>query len=158
VLDRAAATNTRWFAIGALAVAAAALGFIALGGLGKNLVYYWGPSDLLKAGPKAAGATIRLGGQVAPGSIQYTPGDTDLHFSVTDGTATVPVHTVGVPPQMFRERIGVIVEGTLGSGEVFEGHRLMVSHGNQYRAPKPGEKVDVRAMMRSAEEQGGDAP
>jgi cytochrome c-type biogenesis protein CcmE len=148
---RAEKAKTRRFAIVALVLAGGAVSFAAFGGLGDNLVYYWGPSDLVKAGDEAQGATIRLGGQVAKGSIQYRPGDTELRFAITDGSATVPVHALGVPPQMFREEIGVIVEGTMGPSGVFQGRRVMVSHGNEYRAPKPGESVDVRAMMRSAE-------
>ena len=35
---------------------------ITVGGIGKNLVYYWGPTELHAAGDKAVGATIRLGG------------------------------------------------------------------------------------------------
>ena len=49
--------RTKWFALGALAVAAAAFLFIAIGGIGDNLVYYWGPRELRAAGSKAIGAT-----------------------------------------------------------------------------------------------------
>jgi len=48
-----ALVKTRWFAFGALAVAVAALLFVALGGIGENLVYYWGPKELRAAGDKA---------------------------------------------------------------------------------------------------------
>ena len=61
----------RWFALGALAVAGLAfLVIIAVGGIGRNLVYYWGPTELRAAGDKAIGATIRLGGLVADGSVR----------------------------------------------------------------------------------------
>ena len=53
-------SNTKWFAVGALAIAAAAFAFITVGGIGDNLVYYWGPSEVVAAGDKAIGATIRL--------------------------------------------------------------------------------------------------
>ena len=36
---------------------------------------------------------------------------------------------------MFREGIGVVVEGTMTRAGYFESHRLMVSHSNEYRAP-----------------------
>ena len=68
---RLSPARTKWFALGALAVAAAAFLFIAIGGIGENLVYYWGPKELRAAGSKATGATIRLGGQVA--TATYTP-------------------------------------------------------------------------------------
>jgi cytochrome c-type biogenesis protein CcmE len=55
-----------------------------------------------------------------------------------------------VPPQMFREGIGVVVEGTMTREGHFEGQRLMVSHGNEYRAPHDGENIDVRKLIESA--------
>src|SRR5690606_20655495 len=103
--------KTRLFAIVALAVAGGAFAFIALGGLGENLVYYWGPTELRANAEKAVGATIRLGGQVAPGTIEYD-GANRLAFAVTDGEQQVLVRATGVPPAMFRESIGVVVEGT----------------------------------------------
>jgi cytochrome c-type biogenesis protein CcmE len=147
--------KTKWFAIGALAVAAGAFLFITFGGIGENLVYYWGPKELRAAGKKAVGATIRLGGQVAPGSVKLADGVSNLSFDVTDGTATVHVVSHGVPPQLFRDRIGVVVEGTMTDAGAFESSRLMVSHDNQYRAP--GDKnVDIKTLMRST--QGIDDP
>jgi cytochrome c-type biogenesis protein CcmE len=142
--------RTKWFAFGALAVAAAAFLVIAIGGIGENLVYYWGPKELRAAGSKATGATIRLGGQVAVGSVKHGDGVSNLEFDVTDGTALVHVVSRGVPPQLFRDRIGVVVEGTLAKDGTFQSQRLMVSHDNKYRAP--GDKnVDIKELMRSTE-------
>ena len=76
--------KTKWFAIGALGVAAGAFLFITLGRIGENLVYYWGPKDLRAAGRNAVGATIRLGGQVAPGSVKPSDGVSHLEFDVTE--------------------------------------------------------------------------
>ena len=142
--------RNRWFAVAALAVAAAALGVITVGGIGENLVYYWGPTELHAAGDKAVGAIIRLGGQVAPGSVVYKEGSS-LEFDVVDGRSAVRVHSTGVPPQMFREGIGVVVEGTMTPAGQFACQRLMVSHGNEYRAPGAGEKPDTRKLMESTE-------
>lgn len=147
--------KTKWFAFAALGVAAAAFLFIAFGGIGKNLVYYWGPKELRAAGHRAVGATIRLGGQVAPGSVKLGDGVSNLEFDVTDGTAMVHVVSRGVPPQLFRDRIGVVVEGTMTSAGIFESQRLMVSHDNQYRAPSD-RNVDIKTLMRST--QGMDEP
>jgi cytochrome c-type biogenesis protein CcmE len=144
----------RKIALIALAVAiVGALGLRALmSQIDQNLVYYWGPHDVLQNGEKAYGVTIRLGGMVQAGSIQFDEGKSDLRFTVSDGQAVLPVHTSGVPPQMFRERIGVVVEGKMGRDGVFQGHKLMVSHGNEYRAPKPGEPVDIQKMIESAKQ------
>jgi cytochrome c-type biogenesis protein CcmE len=142
--------RTRWFAFAALAAAAGAFLFIAIGGIGENLVYYWGPKELRAAGSKATGATVRLGGQVAVGSVKRGDGVSNLEFDVTDGTATVHVVSRGVPPQLFRDRIGVVVEGMLATDGTFQGRRLMVSHDNKYRAPAD-KNVDIKELMRSTE-------
>jgi len=135
-------------ALGACAFAGGLL-FLVVGGIGNNLVYYWGPADVLAAGPKAQGASIRLGGLVEKGSIVKGEGS-NLRFMVTDGKKSVPVRCTSVPPQMFREGIGVVVEGTVASDNVFEAHRLMVSHGNEYRAPTDEAAVDLKKRMQSS--------
>ena len=140
--------RSRLFLVIALGVAAIAFGIIATTGISKNLVYYWSPSDITHAGDKAYGATIRLGGQVAPGSIRMGNGSlTD--FDVTDRKTTVHVKASGIPPQMFREGIGVVVEGTMVRPGYFQSDRLMVSHNNEYRAPKDGEPVNAKALIKS---------
>jgi cytochrome c-type biogenesis protein CcmE len=145
--------KTRWFMLGAFVVAGAAFAVIAATSMSKNLVYYWTPSDLHKAGDKAYGATIRLGGMVAPGSIQKHGGSA-VEFDVHDATQHVHVKTSSVPPQMFRENIGVVVEGTMVRGGYFQSNRLMVSHNNEYKAPAKGHPVDqkeLRKMIESTE-------
>ena len=72
--------RNRLVALGALLVAGAGLAFIAFGNIGENLVYYWSPSELLSNGDKAYSATIRLGGVVQPGSIQWNEAHTTLEF------------------------------------------------------------------------------
>ena len=59
------------------------------------------------------------------------------------------VRRKSVPPQLFREGIGVVVEGTMKRDGHFESQRLMVSHGNEYRAPANGEKPDMKKLIES---------
>lgn len=141
----------KWFAVGALLVAVAAFLVITVSGIGENLVYYWAPADIEKNGDKAVGATIRLGGMVVEGSIKGGVDGSALEFDVTDHKATVHVKSSGVPPQMFREGIGVVVEGTMTEAGYFESSRLMVSHGNEYRAPHEGDDYDAEALIKSVD-------
>jgi cytochrome c-type biogenesis protein CcmE len=146
--------KTRLFMIGAFAVAAIAFTVIAASGISENLVYYWTPTDLRANGRKAYGATIRLGGMVQKGSIKKLGGSA-VEFVVHDGHQRVPVKTTSVPPQMFRENIGVVVEGTMVPGGYFQSSRLMVSHSNEYKAPEQGHPVDrkeLERMMKSVEQ------
>ena len=141
--------KTRRFMIAAFAAAIAAFLVIAYGGISKNLVYYWTPTDLHAAGNKAYGATIRLGGMVAPHSVKGRNGASGLEFDVKDATGIVHVKSTGVPPQMFRENIGVVVEGTMTRSGYFQCNRLMVSHNNEYRSPKAGEKINADELIRT---------
>ena len=60
----------------------------------------------------------------------------------------VPVHATAAPPQMFREGIGVVVEGVY-DGRVFTADRVIVKHSNEYRPPAEGEKPEqvYRTLM-----------
>lgn len=134
--------NKQLAALGALAIAGAALWVIAYGGIEENLVYFWNPKELLEKGEVAHGATVRLGGVVRDGSVDWNPDTLDLQFDAGIAPASgpaVPVHAEGAPPQMFREGIGVVVEGTY-DGEIFHAERVLVKHSNEYRAPKEGDK------------------
>ena len=146
--------KTRRFMIIAFAVALVAFIVIAWGGINKNLVYYWTPTDLVANGDKAYGATIRLGGMVTSGSIKNHAGVSGVEFDVHDGAKNVHVKSAGVPPQMFRENIGVVVEGTMTKAGYFQCNRLMVSHNNEYKAPKSGHPIDkkeLEKLMRTTE-------
>ena len=123
------------FFIAAVLIAGGALAYLSFGGIGENLVYYWSPTELMEHGAIAEGAVVRLGGQVEPGSLKWDKATNDLRFDVSDGTTTVAVHGTGVPPQMFREGIGVVIEGNL-VGSTFESNRLLVKHDNEYQAPE----------------------
>ncbi len=146
----------RLLAIAALLISGGVLAYLAFGNIGENLVYYWSPTELTESGDKALGANIRLGGLVAPGSIERGSDGLTLRFTVTDGTESVPVVANAVPPALFREGIGVLVEGTLLASGTFETHRLMVKHDNQYRAPGEGEMPDMEALMKSMQFEKGD--
>ena len=146
--------KTRLFMIGAFVVAAIAFALIAASGINDNLVYYWTPTDLHAAGNKAYGASIRLGGMVSKGSIRKLSGSI-VEFDVHDAAQKVHVRTTTVPPQMFRENIGVVVEGTMVKNGYFESNRLMVSHNNEYKAPEKGHPMDreaIEKMIKSAKE------
>lgn len=138
----------RVMAVVAVLIAGAALSFLAFSGIGENLVYYWSPSELHAAGAKAYGASIRLGGLVVPGSIEYGDG-LSITFRVSDGDDEVTVVANATPPAMFRENIGVVVEGTMGTDGVFQTNRLMIKHDNEYRPPDEEDTRGTKELMKS---------
>ena len=127
---------TRSWVLGGLAVIVAVFAWLLFGGLEKNVVFFLTPQELLAKGAGGAGVPVRLGGQVKPGSVKWDAEKLDLRFIVTDGAREMPVHSTGAPPQMFRDGMGVIVEGHVGTSGVF------------LRSPRPA-RASYRAVRRS---------
>ena len=127
-------------AVGAVIILAA-FGFLLYGGIDKNVVFFLTPNELLARGTEAYDVPIRLGGLVQPGSVKWDADKLDLRFVVMDsGGQSVNVHSSGAPPQMFRDGMGVVVEGRYHRSGVFESTNLMVKHSNEYRKPEHGER------------------
>jgi cytochrome c-type biogenesis protein CcmE len=114
------------FVIPALALAAVLV--VLMVNLSSALVYFNTPTELL--GREASDARLRLGGRVVPGTVVDIDGG--VAFEVEDCDAAVSVTHVGAPPQLFREGIGVVVEG-VWNGVSFESDTMLVKHDEQYR-------------------------
>ena len=124
-----------------VAIILAAFGFLLYGGIDKNVVFFLTPQELLSRGTAAYDVPIRLGGLVQPGSVKWDAEKLDLRFVVMDsGGQSVNVHSSGAPPQMFRDGMGVVVEGRYHRTGVFESTNLMIKHSNEYRKPEHGER------------------
>lgn len=123
-----------WGAVGLLAVVGV-VGMLLASGLKENVVYFLTPGELVAQGTDAVDRPLRLGGQVKPGSVSWDPDALDLRFVVRDSAGEVPVASTGAPPAMFRDGIGVVVEGSLRPDGTFESTNLMVKHSNEYRPP-----------------------
>jgi cytochrome c-type biogenesis protein CcmE len=131
-------TPRRW-ALVLVGVFALTFGWLLYGGLDKNIVFFLTPKELLAKGSAGVDIPLRLGGQVKPGSVVWDAQTLDLRFAVVDGAGEIVVRQTGAPPQMFRDGIGVVVEGRFGHDSVFHATSLMVKHSNEYHPPKAGE-------------------
>jgi cytochrome c-type biogenesis protein CcmE len=135
-----AKSNRKPWIIGGVAVVVGVFAWLLYGGLDKNVVFFLTPQELLAKGVDGYDVPVRLGGQVKPGTVKWDDKTLRLTFQVTDGKSDVAVQSSGAPPQMFRDGMGVVVEGRFGRDQVFNSTGLMVKHSNEYRAPKAGEK------------------
>src|SRR5438876_3144303 len=95
----------------AAVIVAGALIYLIVGGIRGAIVYYTTPSELLAQGPSAMGRTMRLGGQVMPGSRRWDAGTLDVRFTLGDGSATVAVVHRGARPERLGEGLGAVVGG-----------------------------------------------
>ena len=130
----------RQTALIAVVVVLGAFAWLLYGNLDKNIVFFLTPQELLAKGVDGQGVPVRLGGQVKPGSVKWDASTLDLRFAITDGKGEIQVRSKGAPPQMFRDGMGVVVEGRYESGGMFQATNLLVKHSNEYRPPKDGEK------------------
>ena len=123
----------------AVVIIVAAFGFLLYGGIDKNVVFFLTPEELLARGTAAYDVPVRLGGLVQPGSVKWDADKLDLRFVVMDsGGQSVNVHSTGAPPPMFRDNMGVVLEGRYHRNGVFESTNVMIKHSNEYRKPEQG--------------------
>lgn len=121
----------------AAAVVVAALIYLIIGGIRGAVVFYITPGELLAQGAAAQGKSLRIGGQVQPGSRRWDPATQQLRFMLTDGGAAIPVRHQGAPPGLFTEGQGASVEGTLGGDGTFLARSIIVKHSEEYKPPTP---------------------
>ena len=133
-----------WGIVILVVVVLAVIAYLAFSSIGNALVYYLTPTELAARGDAAVGNTVRLGGQVAAGSVSGPA--TDLSFVLTDGETDIPVHSTVAPTRSFREGSGAVVEGALGPDGVFEATQVIVKHDENYEAPAPGTQPSDRAF------------
>lgn len=119
----------RRFLIGGLIILAA-LSYIIYGGMQQAMVYFVTPSEL----KQSAGSDkfLRMGGMVVKGSLQKDVKNLTYRFDLTDGNASFPVFFRGVPPDLFTEGKGAVVEGRIGPNGVFQATTIMAKHAEEY--------------------------
>jgi cytochrome c-type biogenesis protein CcmE len=124
----------RWWIL--LGICVAAIGWLVLGGLASNIVYFRTASEAEADRAQDGTHVFRLAGAVLPDSVRPAPGGVD--FVLTDGHATVSVHHRGDPPELFRPGAPVVVEGHWASPAVqafFASDRILIKHGSEYSPP-----------------------
>jgi len=109
-----------------------AMGYLALGNFGQNLVYFFTPSEMMTLSPDYYGKKVRLGGLVVKGSLKVVPNTLKLQFNLTDGAATIPVSFEGIPPDLFKEGQGAVVEGYWDAQKQFHSNLIMAKHSEDY--------------------------
>jgi len=112
-----------------------AAGLLALSALKDQAAFFYAPSDVQRDG-LPLGRAVRLGGMVAAGSVARAPDGVTIRFTVTDGRATTPVSFAGIVPDLFRERSGVVAEGSFRPDGSFRATNLLAKHDEKYMPPQ----------------------
>lgn len=115
-----------------LLIVGGALGYLALGNFGENLVYFFTPSEVKAFTPDFYKKKVRVGGMVVVGSLKTYSDKVGLSFELTDGAATIPITFDGIPPDLFKEGQGAVVEGYWTKKGEFHSHMIMAKHSEDY--------------------------
>lgn len=106
---------------------------LAMWGLKDRAAYFVTPSDLA-AHPQVE-RSLRLGGMVEQGSVHRAADGLRVEFTVTDFKASTPVSYRGILPDLFREGSGVVAEGRMTAGGLFEADNILAKHDERYLPP-----------------------
>jgi cytochrome c-type biogenesis protein CcmE len=137
---------------GSLAVLALAAALV-LTALRDSVVFFNSPTDVVEK-KVPAGARIRLGGLVKPGTLERGE-NLAVRFEVTDGNRAIRVAYQGILPDLFREGQGVVAEGALDAAGVFKADAVLAKHDETYM---PKEVADALKKQGHWKEPAGKKP
>jgi cytochrome c-type biogenesis protein CcmE len=100
--------------------------------LEDNIVFFYPPSDIEKI--TNAKTKIRVGGLVKENSVVILSAN-KIRFTITDYKNTLIIEYTGILPALFREKQGIVAEGTFVDG-VFEAKNLLAKHDENYMPPE----------------------
>lgn len=135
-----------------IALIVVGLGYLAYGNFGKNLVYFVTPSEVVTFKSDRYGRKIRVAGMVVHASLKVIPNTLKITFDLTDGAETIPVAFEGVPPDLFKEGTGAVVEGFWDADGIFHSHMIMAKHDEDYmpiEMKKAGLKLPTKGIIRT---------
>ncbi|MEC4678395.1 MAG: cytochrome c maturation protein CcmE [Nitrospirota bacterium] len=118
--------------VGSVLVVIAGLSYLALGNFGENLVYFMTPSEVVTLEQDLYGKKMRVAGMVVEASMKVVPETLKISFDLTDGAETIPVAFEGIPPDLFKEGKGAVVEGYWDQDQIFHSHMIMAKHEEDY--------------------------
>jgi len=139
------------FIVGGIVILAA-LSYLIYTGMREAAVYFVTPSELKAQEKPSKDRFLRMGGMVVQGSLQKDLTNLTYRFQITDGKETIPVYFRGVPPDLFSEGKGAVVEGRFGADGVFQATIIMAKHSEEYSPPKEGIHSDLRSFVPDAGE------
>jgi cytochrome c-type biogenesis protein CcmE len=113
-----------------LAGASATVGLV-LVSLSENINLFYPPEEIV-SGAAPVGTPIRAGGMVLDGSVVRDAG-LEVSFVLTDHNGSeFPVRYSGILPDLFREGQGILVQGELTAGGVFQARQVLAKHDENY--------------------------
>ena len=126
--------KTRIFLLSLSSIVIAAIIFIVLKSLEKNVVYFLLPSEISNNLDIPLDQKIRIGGLVKENSINKSK--ISVNFIITDRKNEIIVSYKGLIPNLFAEGKGVVAEGQLKDRKFFVADKILAKHDENYMPPK----------------------
>jgi cytochrome c-type biogenesis protein CcmE len=142
-------SKNKRFLIGGIIILAA-ISYLVVGGMKEAIVYFVTPSELKAKENSSANKFLRMGGMVVKGSLRKDLQTLIYRFDLTDGSTTFPVYFKGIPPDLFTEGKGAVVEGRVGSDGVFHATTIMAKHAEEY-SPHADAKEAAKSFIPAKE-------
>lgn len=108
---------------------------LAINALCSSLAFYYSPTEV-HAGKAPPDKSFRIGGLVRQGSLQREADGLSQRFVLTDMEKDIEVRFKGIPPDLFREGRGAVVQGKLGKGDIFMATEVLAKHDEDYLPPE----------------------
>src|SRR5262245_14647789 len=134
--------------VGGLALLALAAGLV-LYALNDSIVFFYTPSEAL-ARHISEGQRFRLGGLVEKGSVRHV-GKEGVSFTVTDTGKAMAVSYQGQLPDLFRDGQGVVAEGRLGPGGIFQADTVLAKHDESYMPKEVADALKAKGVWKEGE-------
>lgn len=111
----------------------------------QNIIYFVTPKEIDLA--KHSSKIIRIGGFVKEGSLVSTQ-DQNHSFMITDGVGEIKILYLGILPNLFREKQGVIVKGKLDNNQ-FVAQEILAKHDEKYMPKEVKDSLKKSGLWRN---------
>ncbi len=108
------------------------ISYLIYAGVRDTMTYYLTVSEVLAQPFENQDQTLRVGGNVSPGSVQWDPKNLILLFTIQDEKASIAVDYKGVVPDSFKPGGEIIVEGTYTGDGKFKATTIMPKCASKY--------------------------
>ncbi len=119
----------------------------------QSSVTFYTPEEIYATPQKFESKLFRVSGLVLQGSKTWDPLNSKLNFEITDLKGhNFHVQYKGLPPDLFKEGQGVVVEGNLSpqwNEKLIQADLLMVKHSEVYDTKKDHAKMREAKLLDS---------
>lgn len=121
---------------------------LVLSALREDIVYFFSPTEIKAAATagRLPSGKVRVGGLVESGSIEKN--GEEIRFIIEDGASSLRIEYRGPLPGLFRERQGIVAEGTLNADGTFAAGRILAKHDETYMPREVAESLKRQGVWR----------